>query len=57
VCLKGLFLAGMLVSTGGMVAHALPLGSDIGRRVTMRATGIVKVWDGCGWGWHLVPGH
>jgi hypothetical protein len=49
VRLKGLFLAGMLVSTGAMVAHAVPLGSDIGHRATTRAAGIVTVWDGCGW--------
>jgi hypothetical protein len=57
VCLIGLLLAGMLVSTGAVVVQAIPLGSDIGHRATMRAAGIVKVWNGCGWGWHLAPGH
>jgi hypothetical protein len=53
----GLFLAGVLASTTPMLAHAVPLGSDIERLGTMRAAGIIKVWDGCGWGWHPVPGH
>lgn len=53
----GLFLAGVLISTTPMVAHAVPLGSDIKHVGTMGAAGIIKVWDGCGWGWHLVPGH
>jgi hypothetical protein len=55
--LIGLLLAGGLVSTGAMVAHANPFVPDIGHRATIPATGIVKVWNGCGWGWHLAPGH
>lgn len=53
----GLFLAGALASTTPMMAHAVPLGSDIEQLGTMRGTAIIKVWDGCGWGWHLVSGH
>jgi hypothetical protein len=25
--------------------------------MTVPASGVVKVWAGCGWGWHPVPGH
>jgi hypothetical protein len=53
----GLFLAGALASTIPMVAHAVPLGSDMRHLGTMRAAAIIKVWNGCGWSWHLVPSH
>jgi hypothetical protein len=42
VRLIGLLLAGMLVSTGVVVAHAIPLGSDLGHRATMRAAGMSR---------------
>jgi len=53
----GLVLAGGLVATASMSAHAVPLGSDAERLATVAAPGIVQAWDGCGWGWHPVPGH
>src|SRR5215831_8715004 len=52
-----MFLAGVLASTIPMVGHAVPLGSDIRHLGTMRAPAIIKVWNGCGWGWHLAPSH
>jgi len=51
----GLAAAGMLALTPPMTGHAAPLGSSMKHIVP--APDIVKVWGGCGWGWHPVPGH
>jgi hypothetical protein len=53
----GLALAGGLVVTATLAAHAAPLGSNMARLATGAAPGIVQAWVGCGWGWHPVPGH
>jgi hypothetical protein len=57
VRVTGLFLAGVFASTTPMLAHAVSLGSDVEHLGPMRAAGFTQVWDGGGWGWHLVPGH
>jgi hypothetical protein len=53
----GLALAGRFAVTAALAAHAVPLGSNMGRLATVAAPGIVQAWAGCGWGWHPVPGH
>ncbi len=51
----GFAVVGMLALTAPMAGHAAPPGSSMEQLVP--APGIVKVWGGCGWGWHPVPGH
>jgi hypothetical protein len=50
----GLAVAGVLALAAPIAGHAVP-GSRVEQFVP--APGIVKVWGGCGWGWHPVPGH
>jgi len=52
-----LALVGLLALTVPIVAHAVPLAGKSGPAVNSPAPGIVKVWGGCGRGWHPVPGH
>jgi hypothetical protein len=49
----GLALAGVLAVCATAAAYAVPPGSEI----RSAKTAVVQVWGGCGWGWHLVPGH
>ena len=51
---RGLAVAGMLALTAPIAGHATALGPSTKQLVP--APGIVKVWGGCGWGWHAVPG-
>jgi len=51
----GLAIAGMRALSTPMMGHAAPLGS--GMKQVAPASGSVKVWGGCGWGWHPVRGH
>jgi hypothetical protein len=51
----GFAVVGMLALTVPMAGHAAPLGSS--RKQLVPASDAVKVWGGCGWGWHPVPGH
>jgi hypothetical protein len=53
----GVALAGVLAVTVPIAAHAVALGSNLGPAKAGTAPGIVKVWGGCGPGWHPVPGH
>jgi hypothetical protein len=53
----GLALAAGLAVVASVAARAAPLGSNMERLKTVPAPAIVQVWDGCGWGWHPVPGH
>ena len=54
---RGMLVAGVLALSAPLAAHAVPLGSSTGAEMTVPASGVVKVWGGCGWGWHPVPGH
>jgi hypothetical protein len=51
----GLAVAGLLALTAPIEGHATTLGPSTKQLV--QAPGIVKLRDGCGWGWHPVPGH
>ena len=51
----GLVVAGMLALIAPIAGQAAPVGSSMKQPV--QATEIVKIWGGCGWGWHPVPGH
>src|SRR6266481_6103632 len=51
----GLALLGMLGLTAPTAGHTVLLGSS--KEQLVPVSGIVKVWGGCGWGWHPVPGH
>jgi hypothetical protein len=52
-----LAFAGVLALTIPMAAHPLPFGSSLAPAAPSATPNIVKVWGGCGWGWHPVPGH
>ena len=43
-------VAGVLALSAPLAAHAVPLGSSTGAGMTVPASGVVKVWGGCGWG-------
>ena len=51
----GLVVAGMLALIAPIAGQVAPVGSSMKQPV--QATEIVKIWGGCGWGWHPVPGH
>jgi hypothetical protein len=53
----GLSLAGLLVLAAPLTAFAVPLAGKGGPVTPSPAVGVEKVWGGCGWDWHPVPGH
>ena len=49
----GLAVAGMIALTAPVAGHAATPASSM--KPLAPGNGIIRVWGGCGWGWHPVP--